>query len=96
MKLTMALLLLLAVFGVYKLVRAQSFVTSGPFQIQTPNAHTSCTVIPNSTEYCFSGDGLWESLNGAAYVQLTPGGVTSVNGQTGVVTISVSSSLSVQ
>lgn len=37
--------------------------------------------------YCFAFDGLWQSLNGTAYAQLTPAPVTSVNGKTGAVFI---------
>ena len=50
--------------------------------------HSFLFVTPATTQYCFASDGLWMSLNGAAYVQLgvaTPAGVTSVNGKTGAV-----------
>jgi hypothetical protein len=58
----------------------------------TGNApHATCTVTTGQTTYCFASDGLWQSLNGAAYVQLgvaPPAGVISVNGKTGIVVLS--------
>lgn len=70
-------------------VRAQ---TTAPWQVGVSSAtHTSCTVVTGTTQYCFASDGLWVSLNGAAYVQVQTGtpvaaGVTSFNGLTGAVT----------
>lgn len=63
--------------------------TTAPWQVGVGTAtHTACTVIPATTQYCFASDGLWVSLNGAAYVQVQIGapvtGITSitVNGGT--------------
>ena len=65
-----------------------------PYQMSVPSniSHTLCTVTAATTKYCFAGDGLWLSLNGAAYVQVgaATAGVSSisVNGgsaQTGAV-----------
>ena len=45
--------------------------------------HTSCTVTASTTQICFASDGLWLSVNGAAYVQVQTGavvaGVTSIS-----------------
>jgi hypothetical protein len=67
-----------------------------PLQIQAAGLHTSCTVTPTSTTYCFAADGLWQSINGGAFTQLGGGvaGVTSVtvNGgtpQTGAVALTI-------
>lgn len=52
--------------------------------------HTDCAVTAGVTNYCFAFDGVWESLNGAVYVQLVPAssaGVASFNGRTGAVTL---------
>lgn len=59
-----------------------------PWQVAVPSVpHTACTVAPLTTQYCFAGDGLWVSLNGAAYTQVGSGGVQSINGKTGIVVI---------
>jgi selenophosphate synthetase-related protein len=67
-------------------------------------AHTSCTVTASTTQVCFATDGLWLSVNGAAYVQVQTGavvaGVTSiaVNGgtpQTGVVSLTIPSKITI-
>lgn len=71
-----------------KVVRAQTTT----LQLTGNAPHTTCAVVPSTTNYCFASDGLWESKNGAPYVELTPaltGGVTSVNGKTGVVVLTV-------
>lgn len=54
------------------------------------SAHTACTTTPSQTTLCIASDGVWQSVGGAAYTQLGSGGVVSVNGKTGVVTISAS------
>jgi hypothetical protein len=87
-KMKIGLALVIALFAGWTIGRSQSFSSSGPFQIQTPGLHTTCTIVPSQTEFCFAGDGFWISLNGGAYAQVVPGGgVTSINGQTGAVTI---------
>jgi hypothetical protein len=48
-------------------VHAQSI---NPWQVSVVGAHTLRTVTVATTQYCFASDGLWMSLNGAAYVQL--------------------------
>jgi len=67
-------------------LKAQTVVP--PITIQSSIAHTSCSITTGVTSFCFASDGLWQSLNGAAYVQLgltAPAGVTSFNGRTGAV-----------
>ncbi len=67
-------------------LRAQ--VPNNPWQVGVSTAtHTSCTVVASTTQFCFANDGIWQSINGAAYVQVAPGtaGVTSFNGRTGAV-----------
>lgn len=58
-----------------------------PLTIVAALPHTACRPIePATTQFCFATDGLWQSLNGAAYVQLgaaAPGGVASFKGRTG-------------
>ena len=75
------------VFGAWRIGRAQS---TTPFTVIAQSlTHTSCpAVIASTTQFCFASDGLWQSLSGAAYTQVGGGtaGVTSWNGQTGVVT----------
>ena len=90
-----ALILVLAfalglLFGtlVIKVIYAQTVPTT--LQLTGSAPHTTCAVVPSTTNFCFANDGLWQSINGAPYVQLTPaltGGVTSVNGKTGAVVI---------
>ena len=46
---------------------------TNPLQIVVTGTHTSCTVTVSTTAYCFATDGLWQSLNGAAYTQLGVG-----------------------
>jgi hypothetical protein len=88
-KLALAILIGL-VLGILlnKSVHAQTAV---PWQVAVSGAHTLCTVTAGVTQFCFASDGLWWSNAGAAYAQLgvagTPG-VISVNGKTGIVTIS--------
>ena len=79
--------ILLCCVGV--LGRAQ---TSIPWQATVTGLHATCTVspvtVPASTTYCFASDGLWQSVNGAAYTQVgitAVTGVTSFNGRTGAV-----------
>jgi len=56
-----------------------------PWQVGVPNAatHTACTVAVGLTQMCLASDGLWLSVNGAAYVQVQTGtsvvGVTSIS-----------------
>ena len=66
------------------LTKAQS---TSPLQIQVVGAHTSCSVTTGATTFCFASDGLWQSLSGATYVQLTPGtvGATGPAGPAGPV-----------
>lgn len=55
--------------------------------------HTNCTTATGATRFCFASDGLWQSLNGAAYVQVAGGGgttgVLALNGHTGTLTLSL-------
>jgi hypothetical protein len=79
----------LVIFEDMNAIRAQA-QSANPWQVSVVGAHTLCTVTPATTQYCFASDGLWMSLNGAAYVQLgavAPVGVVSVNGKTGVVVL---------
>jgi hypothetical protein len=78
-------LFLLAGFSLWMgISRAQT--TAGlPSQITVSGLHTACTLspvtVPASASYCYAGDGLWVSVNGAAYTQLGLGvasGVTSI------------------
>jgi hypothetical protein len=67
---------------------------SNPWQLTVVGTHTSCAVAVGQTNFCFASDGLWQSLNGAPYVQLTPSTpigtlVTSVNGKTGAVVLAI-------
>jgi len=70
-------------------VHAQTATT--PLAITVAGLHTSCLpVAVGVTTFCFASDGLWQSLNGAAYVQLGVSiipPVTSVNGKTGAVVL---------
>ena len=84
--LVIVVLIFAGFLGGIKLAKAQ--VPNNPYQVGVSTAtHTSYTLVAGSTQYCFAFDGLWQSINGAAYVQVTPGvaGVTSWNGLTGVV-----------
>ncbi len=88
------LFLLVGLFAKYQRVEAQST----PLTIVAQLAHTSCPVATvGKTQYCFATDGLWQSLNGAAYTQLGvgTGGVASLNGKTGALTITAVSSVPV-
>lgn len=68
-----------------------------PITIVAPAlTHTSCNVTVGATSFCFASDGLWQSINGAAFVQLgvaAPAGVISVNGKTGVVVLSATTTV---
>jgi hypothetical protein len=50
-------------------------------------SHAACVVVPAQTTACLASDGVWVSLNGAAFAQVGAGttGVTSFNGRTGAV-----------
>jgi hypothetical protein len=78
------LIALLAGIWLGRTVHAQS---TAPWQVAVSSAtHTSCTVTASTTQFCFASDGLWVSLNGAAYTQIGgAAGVISWNGQTGAV-----------
>ena len=80
-----AALALLAGAWLGRSTKAQSVVTT--FTGNAP--HTACPVLVGQTNFCFASDGLWQSLNGAAYSQLGSGtsGVISVNGKTGIVVL---------
>jgi hypothetical protein len=68
-------------------VHAQS--TSQVLQVSgTYASHTSCTVSAGQASLCLASDGLWLSVNGGAFTQVGAGAVTSVNGKTGAVVIS--------
>jgi len=69
-------------------VHAQA-ANAGIVQVTATGLHTQCTVVVGETHFCFASDGLWQSLNGAAYTQVVAGGVVSVNGKTGVVTLAI-------
>jgi hypothetical protein len=74
------LAVLLLAFGAWQLGRAQS---TTPFTVIAQSlSHTSCpAVIASTTQFCFANDGIWVSLNGAAYAVVNTGatgGVTSV------------------
>jgi hypothetical protein len=66
-------------------LRAQT----GAVSIQYPSGdHTLCTVVTATTAYCFPNDGMYQSIKGAAFVQVGVAGVagvTSFNGRTGAV-----------
>lgn len=70
-----------------KLAKAQTL--GPPISIESTSPHTACVIsATGATRYCFASDGLYVSLAGAAYVQLTggaPAGVVSFNGRTGAV-----------
>lgn len=81
--------LVLLMLGAWQLGRTQTLTANMPFQVQVPGLHTSCTVVASSTQFCFAGDGLWVSVTGGAYTQIGPAPVTSVNGKTGAVTLTI-------
>jgi len=90
-KIEVGILVVIMGLGIYSLSRpanAQTVPTT--LQLTGSAPHTTCAIVPSTTNYCFANDGLWQSINGAPYVQLTPStpsGVISVNGKTGVVVI---------
>lgn len=59
------------------------------------STHTACALSTGQTTICLASDGLWLSLNGAAFTQLgvAAPGVTSLNGKQGALIISASGSL---
>ncbi len=75
------------------IIAAAQNPTLTPYQFSVNNvAHTSCTVVAATTQYCYASDGPYVSINGAAYVSMLPGapaasGVTTFNGRTGAVTL---------
>ena len=75
-----------------------AYAQSGPSVIVGNGPHATCPVsTAGSVVLCIATDSpyLWVSANGGAYAGVsTPGGVTSVNGKTGVVVISASSTTS--
>lgn len=58
--------------------------------------HTSCTPVPAQTSLCLNSEGLWQSINGTAFTQIGAVGVISVNGKTGAVTISATTTTILQ
>ena len=86
------LLALIVILGILisRHVRAQA--AGAPWQVAVSGFHTACTTTASTTQFCFAADGLWQSINGSAYVQIGTLGpigapVTSVNGKTGAVTL---------
>jgi hypothetical protein len=66
----------------------------------TAGDHTTCTIHSGQTEMCLANDAacpLWTSNKGGAYINMCPSGgaapVTSVNGKTGAVTITASTTV---
>ena len=109
MRKTIALLILASLCGFLGgRLRAQSAVLqfTGAWA-----AHTACVVTVGQTSLCLASDGVWQSINGAAFTQLgaavtTAGGVTSVTvcnaagaacglPQTGVVQLSIPTKVTV-
>ncbi|SRR6266404_4278337 len=93
-RLLTAILLVLIGITIGRGARAQTVPTT--LQLTGSAPHTTCAIVASTTNYCFANDGLWQSLNGAPYVQLTPGtpnAVTSVNGKTGAVVIAATTTL---
>jgi len=70
-------------------VRAQN---PAPYQfgVNPTTTVSNCAVTAAQTTYCFTGAGLYQSLNGAAFT-LVAGAVSSVNGQTGTVVLAIPS-----
>lgn len=66
-------------------VHAQS--AGVPLQLTVSAAtHIACSPVVAATTFCAAADGLWQSINGAAFTQVgavAPTGVTSFNGRTG-------------
>ena len=99
-KVLLGLLFVMVMFlgvEVDRVVQAQTVVP--PITVQSTQPHTACALPPaGSSAYCFASDGLYESINGAAYALVnTPpptAGVLSiaVNGgtpQTGAVALTI-------
>ena len=66
----------------------------------TAGDHTTCTIHSGQTEMCLANDAacpLWTSNKGGTYINMCPAGgaapVTSVNGKTGAVTITASTTV---
>ena len=77
------LLAALLFLAVRSKVQAQGSV---PWAMTVVGAHTLCTVVASATTFCFAADGVWQSLNGAAFAQLGaqgPAGPTGATGATG-------------
>ena len=91
MKKTILAILLLAIFA-FNLARLVKVEAQGaaPFSFSVSAPHLNCpAVVVGVSQYCFATDGIWQSLNGAAWTQVgvpTLTGVTSWNGQTGAIT----------
>ena len=90
MKKILIAVLFLAICLVAVGIHAQNpALTPSTLTIPAAVLHTNCAVSSGATVYCFAGDGLWISLNGAAFTQAGSGGgtagVTSFNGRTGAV-----------
>lgn len=69
-------------------------LTPSTLSIPTTVLHTNCSGAAGQMVYCFAGDGLWVSNNGAAFVQVQGNApVLSVNGKTGNVVLSATTSL---
>ena len=85
------LAILLAILCAFLLGYALRAQTPAPYQFSV-NASTTmanCTMVASQTTYCFAGDGVYKSINGATFVPIGP--VLSVNGQTGVVVLAIPS-----
>ena len=79
--------------GKFMRVEAQ---TAAPFSFSVSAPHANCPAVAvGVSQYCFATDGIWQSLNGAAWAQVgvpVTAGVTSLNGKAGNLTISANSS----
>lgn len=59
-------------------------VTVLPQLVQVLGDHTQCPAVSGSfTVHCFAVDGYWQSLKGAAYVQIGGASAVTINGKTG-------------
>lgn len=98
------LLLVITILGIWWSVQAhaQTVTPTTPMQLTFVGSHTSCQLSgQGQTNLCGAGDGVWLSVNGSAYFQVTApvavsGGVTSIsiNGgaaQSGAVTFKIPS-----
>lgn len=71
----LSLIAVAVAIGIWHGVKLNAQSTIPPYQFGVGSfTHTSCVVVPSTTQYCYASDGPFVSILGGAYVSMLPGG----------------------